>query len=393
MSKNFYKFSLIVGFLILAMPLPILARYVLIVFFVVILFLQGCINRLPNEPYFRWSLCFTVFCVLSSIWSLFAKVGLYAVIVNMLPIYLMCYSIILYVEKEHDLKLVLSAFYISAVILLLYVSTFVNFHDLEGERLIGSGDDRMEGWNSNYIAGRMVYAIYIGYFIYWKGNYRLQRVLYALFTILMVIVIFLSGSRTSLLMLFIPLLTILMVSNGHLIRNVGIAGAVLYAGFYLMMNVPILYSNVGVRFEDAINIISGNYTGNEDVSRLFLVQFGIEWFLQRPIFGYGINCFRVLSEQTYLAGLNLYAHNNYVELLVDIGVMGTLIYYSGHIWLFAKSSLTKRTRYFPVLIAIMAVVLFSDIFWVSYYNMITQFMLCVAFCMIKLSNNIKYEAS
>lgn len=83
---------------------------------------------------------------------------------------------------------------------------------------------------------------------------------------------------------------------------------------------------MGARIEEAVNILGGDKSG--DNSRVFLLLWGIDWFLEKPLLGHGINCFRVLSDQTLMfAGKNFYAHNNYIELLVGVGIIGFIIYY------------------------------------------------------------------
>ena len=86
---------------------------------------------------------------------------------------------------------------------------------------------------------------------------------------------------------------------------------------------------------DMWSVLTNDTSGEEDTSRVTLFQYGMNWFLDNPILGVGINNFRVLSTKTSeFAGMSFYAHNNYVELLVDIGIVGIVIYYSAYYYLY-----------------------------------------------------------
>lgn len=67
--------------------------------------------------------------------------------------------------------------------------------------------------------------------------------------------------------------------------------------------------------------------GSSIVHRRWLIQFGLENFSKQPITGYGSNCFYLLEGQARGTG-GTYAHNNFVELLVDGGIVQLLLYYA-----------------------------------------------------------------
>jgi O-antigen ligase len=181
-----------------------------------------------------------------------------------------------------------------------------------------------------------------------------------------------------------------MGRNKNILKNLIIVSAILGAVLVLIMNVPQLYNIIGVRIVDAFNIASGNEQGTEDVSRLMLAMMGLDWFMDKPILGYGINCFRALSDNTSLfAGKNFYAHNNYIELMVDIGIIGMLVYYYAHIHVLKKYFRLKKNsnEISKAILILLFVIMFSDIFWVAYYNDLSQFLLCITFTIIHLENS------
>jgi O-antigen ligase len=59
--------------------------------------------------------------------------------------------------------------------------------------------------------------------------------------------------------------------------------------------------------------------------RLGMIQDGMRLWWQAPIWGHGIDQFRILTTW------NTYSHNNYIELLSTLGVVGIVLYYAVHV--------------------------------------------------------------
>jgi O-antigen ligase len=110
------------------------------------------------------------------------------------------------------------------------------------------------------------------------------------------------------------------------IRNALLSIAVIVTGWYAMMYIPFLYNLLGRRIESMLAGFLGLSTDASTSTRLRLIRIGWAWFLQRPWVGYGLGNFGAMN--LTLNNSVLYAHNNYIELLVDSGLIGTFIYYS-----------------------------------------------------------------
>src|SRR5690606_30784849 len=78
--------------------------------------------------------------------------------------------------------------------------------------------------------------------------------------------------------------------------------------------------------------VSGSAIGSG--YRQFLINKGIDYFLDRPIFGYGLNQYRPKFGKEI--GKFTYSHNTWVELLVGFGLVITLIYLAIYLRLFKK---------------------------------------------------------
>jgi len=73
-----------------------------------------------------------------------------------------------------------------------------------------------------------------------------------------------------------------------------------------------------------------------------LVDKGIEYFAEAPIFGYGINNYRELNGQE--TGLYTYSHNTTIELLVGIGFIGPILFYLIYFNLFKTFLKIRKQR-------------------------------------------------
>lgn len=148
---------------------------------------------------------------------------------------------------------------------------------------------------------------------------------------LMLPTIILTGSRKAILIVMVSMLIIIYLKyRKSLIKKIKfiiLSIIIVLIFYYLVFNIPIFHSILGRRFENMFNFL-GEVGTNEGsiLIRNYMVKFGLEMLASRPILGYGINNYRVLLENSI--GVRKYAHNNYIELLVGTGIIGTAIFYS-----------------------------------------------------------------
>lgn len=183
-------------------------------------------------------------------------------------------------------------------------------------------------------------------------------------TILDFYLIFLSGGRKFILYAVVFVyVSIVVRANRIKVKNLILAtiavGVLVFAGYRIIMMNDVLYRTIGIRLI-GIGSVQG-VMGVDDQTRL--MQRGIEMFLQRPLFGYGIGGFQQYSANHY--GRYVYAHSNYVELLADFGIVGFIIYISRYIK--NISIMMKHTKfideelklYLPLMVSIIVLDIFS----------------------------------
>lgn len=353
-----------------------------------------------DKKYYRWILLFNIFFILSFLWSLNIRVSGIVVLVHLIPYYLLTFATIKYFNSYQKLDNILIAVFVCGLILIVYVASNMEEFMLGarfGSELIDDAEERV--WNVNSIGMCFSYSIVAGLVLFNKKNVGLiRKVLFISSFLLMGFAALLTGSRKALLMLAIPLFYFSYKrSKKYSLLGLVVLVVVVGVSYYLMMNVEALYETIGYRTIDMINILTGNETGFEDNSRLRLTQLGIKWWQDNPILGVGINCFKVLSNaDAQFRGKMFYAHNNYVELLVDVGLVGFILYYRGYYYLL-KESLKKKSEAMSCVFIMTIMVLALDTGNVSYYDMRVQLLLVILFGILRLEkkkNIIKnYEAS
>lgn len=104
--------------------------------------------------------------------------------------------------------------------------------------------------------------------------------------------------------------------------------------------------------------------------RVDMVHQAIRFWQASPVLGMGTDAFRRIS------GYGMYAHNNYAELLCDLGVLGTLLFYGIHFYILFKClRLAMPLKLYCMVFVVMLLVL--DMGAVSYYRKQTVMILMI----------------
>ncbi len=177
-------------------------------------------------------------------------------------------------------------------------------------------------------------SLFCVYFILFEKKYW-----YLPATLICIGVVLATGSRGAIGMLIFGILLLLYFNTqGNIkgrLKGVVLGAIILVLSYFLLFEIPFFYQIAGSRIENILKFIhSEKINEGSIVIRSFMIKFGLDIFKENPIIGYGINNYRVFLGKEI--GWMTYAHNNYIELLVGIGIIGTTIYYSMHISLLSS---------------------------------------------------------
>lgn len=197
--------------------------------------------------------------------------------------------------------------------------------------------------------------------------------LYLAVSVLFVAMLLLTASKKAFTFLIagMILFSILFLRNGKSKNKMAIfVFAILAMAMivYLIYNVPAFHS-VRLRFNELFMTISpdNSFVSETDQTRLFMMRDGISAFTDSPIIGNG-------TAYSYTIFHGSYSHNNFVELLMNYGLIGFIIYYIPYVFLFTRLYTLIRQKdmyalYFFIFV-LMQVVL--GVGWVNYYERVIQ---------------------
>lgn len=213
----------------------------------------------------------------------------------------------------------------------------------------------------------------------YKFLYEKKKIYLALI-VLPILISLGTGSRRGIISIFVAIVFLLLLRNFNykIILNIFIVILGLYITYFLLKK-----ANTGyliTRIESLFSLfLNRSNASSSDMVRMDMISKGLEMIKLKPILGYGAGAFKGLS------GFGIYSHNNYIELLVNYGIIGLLSYYIIFVVFLIKLFRIAKTgySYAKLLIAFIIMRLVSDFGNVSYYDRYTYIMLgvCLSYCL------------
>jgi len=234
-------------------------------------------------------------------------------------LFLLMFSFINYIDTSEKLFKLMRYFVYSGFITSIYILLNADF-----SRITRFGE---EIGNVNAVGLMLSISTVFGfYFIVEERKYLYIPIIAA-----NSIVILLTGSRKSLVFIVMALIMVLISKRRESFKDrvKVIFGSIVIVlvSYYLIYNVPIFYQVIGRRMDNLLLFLFGEGTKEGSINnRVYMMQVGLSWFKERPFIGYGIDNYRLLFSGV-AGGRYTYSHNNIIELLVGIGLIGTLFYY------------------------------------------------------------------
>lgn len=309
------------------------------------LVVYGLKGQLKPTVFSWWYFSFLVLCLISA--SLFLNADDW-ILYDMLVSLIISYCFILNLQKISKIVAIMTVFVFSALVMsvqlwatgqleYLFIASEMMEHSRLGAEVTG---------NANIFANLFMYA---GVFASWLMVYASNKKLVVpnlIFLCLILLMMAISGGRKTIIAVVATLVLFFLLKKDsknktRYGRNFFIAAVLVTGIFVAIFNVPFLYDLVGARFEGLMDMFQGkgaHVPGDE--TRGVIFQMAFEGWLDSPLFGYGIDSFKYYNMQT--TGHHFYAHNNYVELLFDVGIIGFVVYY----WIYYY--IIKQLRRMPI---------------------------------------------
>lgn len=338
--------------------------YVIIEWIFIFLFLVRAItHNMRIQFYTYWSIVYLIVGLATTLFSEFISSAA-GMLVSIIQVLLITNLLLPYAqENEANLIKFENAVIIAFLALGVRYLIVTPFNDVLRSRAGAS-----IGYNANEFGFIFAYGTTIAVFL---AHDRKSK-LYWIIAIFFVFCNLFSGSRTAFAVMIIALVVYTMgfyyVKGGidRLGKGIFIIVLLLIGVWVLIMNNEFLFSILGSRIESFyFTLFRGQSTEGSVTTRVGMMRDSITIFSQAPLLGHGLDYFKAVS------GYNTYSHNNYTELLVSIGLIGTIVYYSLFLRILYKSiKLLKETKapLYLCPIALVIAALIGDLGTVLYYS-------------------------
>lgn len=340
-------------------------------------------HRIKANKYLWWYLILTSWSLCTAFWAWDTAVSI-SMTKTMLINSICCMSVFYLIRNdEHRQDLTLRTFCVAPILIAGRVFLIGGFNVFMGTR-----------WFMGISANSVGIAAAIGFIIALSMFKQYYKQIDLIILILNFLAVVLSGSRKSLMIVVLAIIIIQINSYrdkfGSLIIQFTFGLLLVVFIYWLVINNELLYDVLGSRIETLLNkfLGNGNYVDSSANTRANLVQWGIQWFSNNPWIGYGADNYRIVLT-TYHPDypLSYYAHNNFVEVLVDFGLLGFTGYYYmyfNHIisFIFSRNVTHIRVLCFTIILTI----LIAEYGLVDYYDIYIQTILIVAFSVLDYTN-------
>lgn len=329
-----------------------------------------------------WALGFYALGALSKYWAYYPVV-VRTVSGSLLFAMLLNWSVGEYIcQEKRDLDHICRIMMLLSVLL---VGNFLLNATTQGGRFSTETNANIFGTNAAFLFGFILYA---------AKKARWRKISLDVMLGILLVVILLTGSRKALIAAALFVVAFFLFWSPEkgtadtVIRVIGLAAACLVA-VLLIMNVQVLYDALGNRLETMYRyVFLGEEVDGSAVTRSNMVAIGIELFLSmNPILGLGLNNFK------YLSGYWTYSHNNYIELLCSLGIVGVLVFYVPLIYFTVQAFRLWRKKVPGAILPLTILVLqfINDVGQVSYYSFQLHIFLGIAIGYVYLMQKQQQE--
>lgn len=335
--------------------------------------------------YCVWALLFFAYCFISCLWVSLVNITAIRCTISVLQCCLIGFMVLYFTNTKEKLQYLTNLFIIAGII--LSIRFFVQVPSSVWGKEIRFENDPLFESNNTAVFLAYVSALIVYYFVFCKQK-LLKRIFSILLVFLFMFVSIMTGTKKGILIFGIIVLSTFVLRSKNplkLVFRIGIGIIFVFVGFYIIMHVDLLYGAIGYRFEKMIYQILG-INGIVDGStreRVAFIKSAFRVFKENPIVGVGIDGFRYLNEIQHT-----YSHNNFTELLANLGIIGFAIYYSEYLRILLKSKyLIKKNQIIFAVVLAMIVADYGSVTYSSELQFILLGYLCASLTVIRSEKN------
>lgn len=304
---SYYTFNLSVSYYKIS-------KAIILVFFVIAL-LDSLLVQFKLSSVLLLPGMFLLLVVSSFFWAIDKDVVIGG-IVTQFQYFLLLFFVFYVVRKRASLDDYYRALYISGVCLIVLTIFEYGLEGLVLQLRLGIRLGARLG-NENIYGMAFAQSAIVAFYYF---SYKKEKIALTFFAVFSVFALG-SGSKKAFLMIPIGVFSLIILkfqfrNTLKLFVSIGIAVIV----FLLVSKLPIFQMPI----ERLIIFVSGE--SSSDAFRFGLIKKGLNLLQFRPLLGYGYGSYSLIS------GFGTYAHNNFIELAINFGILGLLTYYSMYMY-------------------------------------------------------------
>ncbi len=299
----------------------------------------------------------------------------------------LCFIVKFMVCKNNGVvKWILFASIIGSIILVVRIinayggiGQMLNYATSGGEKRVG------ELANENTIGIFMANAVLccFSFIFYSKGLFK--KIALSILMVVFITMLLLTGSKKAIIFIVVGSLIYLFCFT----RKQNVSKKIFIVMLILILVLAIIYavSNLAAfgtiksRLEQLVEFLTGEGEASQtDQNRINMISGGMSAFLESPIFGNGTGYSYVL--------FGTYSHNNFVEILMNYGIVGFSIYYLHYLFLIPKLWKMAKNKdiYAIYFLTYIILQILLSIGWVNYYDRMAQLVTAAAWGYVSINS-------
>lgn len=294
-----------------------------------------------------WICAFFVLCIVSTLWKSVDNNTVISTSIAFVQAGCILLCLLVYCDSEKRFLQILRFVYVSGLIICLRF--FISVPISQWGAVYSNSTLKGSIFSDNTTAMTLAYISILliwEFFVYEKTTTR-TRVLITAQCALVMFVVLMTGTKKGIFIFGIGVIILYLSQAKNCLKSVirmAIILTCVYLVYMLLLRVPLFYNAIGYRVQMMLGVVSGGTTDASTRTRLLFAEKALEIFKANPILGVGIDGFRYENSYQFT-----YAHNNYLEMLADLGLVGFLMYYSIFVvwlknsWSFAKVNVLPLT--------------------------------------------------
>ena len=325
-----------------------------------------------------WYALFTAYSALSCLWSSYIDANMASYFLRMVVIIAMITSISIYVDKPEDLERIIKLYILSMLTIVLLEFATVPIDEWAN----GSMGSHFSGSNSNGVAFLVFCAELMAFYeFYSKGKKG-----YFLLVVLFLVFIILSSSRKAMFasiagpMLFVLLST---YKKNYFFNILTFTVLGVFIVFFIMTD-EYAYNAIGKRIASMLTFWLEDQDHQIDNSlymRSYYIELAKKMFAESPLIGKGMGNFAKIIDNVYMLN-GVYSHNNFWQILSELGLFGFIIYYSMYFVILirlAKGAFVNKSRMNMMFFTFMVLLMILETGLVTYNSKMPHVVIAIAY--------------